>query len=337
MANKTKKVALFVGEDITAHLVLNKIVPDIIDLGFQPVLFMPEHGSSPKADLPELKESAFFERTLINDVIYPYLNGHSERGNPIAPTQLAKRHSLKITNVKDINDPKFVEQQRKARDYVGALSIRCFQIFKPEHIEVWREKGFLLNLHPGVLPQYQGVLSVARTMADKEQTTYGWSLHHIDKGIDTGNIIAPTHIPIDRNKTVLMNTIKLADAGALSITQTFDRLANGEILTGIKQPPRGNGAEYYTYPTAGELKEWKDKDVHLVNPDEMTMEYVEIFSDATKPHSKDLKATIRGAIKDFYEYDSEFTQKLNNSNRRVGTRRTADSSRASSPAVLNRA
>lgn len=297
-----KKVALFIGNDITAHLVLNKIVPEIMDAGYTPIIFLPKHKTSEKANLPQLKEMAFFERALLNDVVYPYLNGHTERSKPIAPEILAKKYGLTCIHVPDINDPKFIARQKKAKDYVGALSVRCFQIFKAEHIQVWREKGllgekgFLLNLHPGVLPEYQGVMSVARAIADEKRMNYGWTLHHIDEGIDTGNILAKQVLPVDKSKTVLKSTIDLAESGARSIVRIFEDLSYGQILEGTRQPPQGEGATYYSYPTSEELGAWSKAGIRLVDAEETVKLYTEIFSDPNTPHGKELKSRLRDAV-----------------------------------------
>lgn len=296
MSNKRKKVGLFIGSDITAHLILNKIVPEMRDSNFTPVIFLPKHKSNDNAALPQLKDMAFFERHLLSEVVYPYLNGRTDRPKPVAPIILAKRHNLKCIEVEDINDPDFVNRQKRARDYVGALSVRCFQIFQPSHIDVWRNKGFLLNLHPGVLPQYQGVMSVARAMADKTQENYGLTLHHIDRGIDTGNILTKQVTPIDRTKSVLEATIDLADSGALSITRAFEDLNSGRILEGTEQPPRGAGANYYTYPTSEELREWEKSGLRLVDPEKIACLYTNIFSDPQTEHGRKLKERLRAAI-----------------------------------------
>ncbi len=297
MAEPKKKVALFIGSDITAHLVLNKIVPEMIDSGFRPVIFMPEHKSSEKANLPELKKMAFFERKILADVVYPYLNGLTERSKPIAPQMLAKKYNLTYLEVPNINDPAFVKRQQEASDYVGALSIRCFQIFKPEHIQVWRDKGFLLNLHPGILPEYQGVMSVARAVADPEQKRYGWTLHHIDAGIDTGNILAKQGRQIDHTKTVLRSTIDMVEPGAVAITRIFEDLKYDRILEGTQQPPRGDGANYYSYPDNEELAKWEKAGILLVDAEEVVQLYTDIFSDPQTEHGKGLKLKLREAIR----------------------------------------
>lgn len=298
MDNFKGKVGLFIGSDVTAHIILNKIVPDMLDMGYRPVIFLPDHKSNEKAKIPELQEYAFFERGLLSSVVYPYLNGLTER-KYLAPEILAKRYEkigVKCIPVPDINDPKFIARQKRAKDYIGALSIRCFQIFKPEHIQAWRDKGFLLNLHPGILPQYQGVMSVARAMAD--EANYGWTLHHIDAGIDTGDIINKQAFASSKSKTVLKSTIDLADSGASTIVRLFEDLSLGQQLKskGTPQPPRGEGANYYTYPTAKELKAWRKAGVKLVDAEEVVRLYTEIFSDPLTPHGKELKSQLREAI-----------------------------------------
>lgn len=299
--DEVKKVGIFVGTDVSAHIVLNRIVPEMIDLGFTPVIFMPKHKTygNQNALQADIRKSAYLERDILKEVIYPYLNGHSERGKPIDPVKLAKRHSIKIFEVDDINAPDFQERQRVAKNYIGALSIRCFQIFKQPQISYWREKGFLLNLHPGILPNYRGVMSVARAMANPEQKNYGWTLHHIDEGIDTGEIISAAAIPIDRNKTVLTATLDMVDKGVRHIARLFQDMADGEApLQGFSanQPENSQEENYFSYPSPEELASMKNAGIRLFDVNETINRYVEIFSDPRTSHGEGLKRAMKEAV-----------------------------------------
>lgn len=55
--------------------------------------------------------------------------------------------------------------------------------------------GNILNLHFSSLPRYRGVAPITRAIRDGNKT-HGVTLHAIDKGIDTGNIIAQQDFPI---------------------------------------------------------------------------------------------------------------------------------------------
>jgi len=302
-----QKVALFIGSDITAHLVLNRIIPDMLDAGFRPVIFLPKHKANERAQLPELKELAFYERELPNKIIYPYLQEHfARRANNLSPKQLANYHAdagVKLFEIEDVNAPEFVERTKAASNYAGAISIRCFQIFKRPMIDVFKEKGFFLNLHPGTLPQYRGVMSVHRAMADKaltgEPKTYGWTLHEIDEGIDTGDVLFIKAREIDLSKSALELTLEMAPLGAKAIVQAMEELDAGNVLQGY--PQVHEQASYFTYPTSEELKIWQDNGVRLFNPESIACTLTGLFSDPTSKHGKGLKDEIRKAIADRHQ------------------------------------
>lgn len=74
-----------------------------------------------------------------------------------------------------------------------ALSILFDYILKPEFINLFPQG--VVNLHPAYLPynrgQYPNVWSIV------EQTPAGVTLHYIDPGIDTGDIIARQQVPVE--------------------------------------------------------------------------------------------------------------------------------------------
>ena len=73
------------------------------------------------------------------------------------------------------------------------LSAQFSLIIKQPAIDLMR--GNLLNLHFSHLPYYRGVAPITRSIRDGSQI-HGVTLHFIDSGIDTGDIIAQQKFPI---------------------------------------------------------------------------------------------------------------------------------------------
>lgn len=299
MESTPNKIALFVGSDITAQLVLNKIIPDLISSSYEPVIFLPKHRPNPKANLPELREAAFVERTLTNEVVYPFLESHPFQGSGknTSPEQLARKYGLQLEYVDNVNNPAFVEKIKADAAIKVGLSVRCFQIFGDDIIQAFREKeqgnGIFLNLHPGVLPKYRGVLSTVRAIAAGEKE-YGWTLHHIDRGIDTGDILWVTAKKTDLSKTGTLSQIDVASIGADSIRRALNEIEQGNVLKGYPQNSRGS--KYYTYPTEKELAAWKNKGIKVSDVNEIKGVLVDKFSDANTQHGRMLGAEISKAI-----------------------------------------
>lgn len=323
------KVAIFVGKDVTAHLVLNSVVRDLHKLGYEPVIFFPESKDNPKAEKQELKDFSFFEKTLLHNVIYPFQNQQGfnkasvmdNRVPAVSPAFLAAAFALDTpVDVPNVNDPAFVERIKKDQGIVAGLSIRCFQIFKPEIISAFEEKGVFLNLHPGVLPHYRGVISTARAMIKEadyiggkdvsiDERRYGWTLHRIDKGIDTGNIVSLSDLRINSSKTAWKLNIEMAQNGANLVQNAFQQLLRGSILQGYPQDP--SKGKYYTYPTDAELESWKNK-IRLFDPAEVATVLVDHFASKAKHQRAILTEALETAIRDkgFNPYPSLDEQTL---------------------------
>lgn len=303
-----KQILLFVGEDITAHLVMNKVVKDVVAKGiYQPVLFFPKGTKLKNADLPELGEFSFFEKSLLNGTVYPFIEKcpPSSPCDNLSPSQLASRFNLEMLSVDNVNDPNFVKEIEN-RNIACAVSIRCTQIFKPDIISVIQGSGnkprLFLNLHSGLLPEYRGVMPTLRRMFDiasgvADTREYGFTLHKIDAGIDTGNVIQVVSRDLDTNHSGFLATVNLAEGGAQSIIDVLTHLNN---YTHRGYPQVEDKSAYYTFPTQDELRAWKSAGVELFRAEEVIHTLVSAFSSANTNHGKDLVAALRCSISSWY-------------------------------------
>jgi methionyl-tRNA formyltransferase len=93
-----------------------------------------------------------------------------------------------------------------------------------------------MNLHPGLLPFNRGAYSNVWAIVDK--TPAGVTLHYMDEGIDTGDIIAqlPVEIePVDTGQTL---HAKLERAAVELFTNTWPAVSAGTV-TAVKQQGEG--------------------------------------------------------------------------------------------------
>jgi len=58
----------------------------------------------------------------------------------------------------------------------------------------------IINLHPSLLPKFPGMEAWKQALAAREKST-GCTVHYVDAGIDTGEIIAQREVPILPNDT----------------------------------------------------------------------------------------------------------------------------------------
>lgn len=106
--------------------------------------------------------------------------------------QLAEREGISVELSPNINSRAFIDKVRKYEaDLFVSMSFN--QIFKSEMINLPRYKT--INCHAGKLPFYRGrnILNWALINDEKE---FGITVHYVDEGIDTGDIILQETYPI---------------------------------------------------------------------------------------------------------------------------------------------
>ncbi|MBL1321631.1 MAG: hypothetical protein COA63_011300 [Methylophaga sp.] len=158
--------------------------------------------------------------------------------------KIAADHNIPIFHSQNINNP---ASQAFIKQHNPDLLISAYfsQILKKEVISV--PKMGILNVHPGWLPSYKGAMAyfwVLKNGSDRGGVTVHW----IDEGVDTGDVLARRSFPLKANttqETVLMIT---AVIGASLIRRVVRKLIAGEDL----QPLAIEKEKDMYYPMPGE-------------------------------------------------------------------------------------
>jgi len=58
----------------------------------------------------------------------------------------------------------------------------------------------IINIHPSLLPKYRGANAAAQALAAGDKMT-GCTVHYVDAGVDTGEIIAQREVPVEPGDT----------------------------------------------------------------------------------------------------------------------------------------
>lgn len=84
------------------------------------------------------------------------------------------------------------------------------RILTPEFVKKW--KGRLINIHPSLLPKYPGANAQRDALDDGAKIT-GCTVHLVDEGVDTGEILAQSEVPIFDGDTIeiLQERVKKAE------------------------------------------------------------------------------------------------------------------------------
>lgn len=258
-------VAFIVGSDVTAHSIVNRITPALLAQGHTTHLVY-THGA-PKRSAPEaLRQLFFVEHTLLQEHAYPFIDRNG-KPSPTRPNSPAGWRSLgsdlvRVHEVADVNDPAFVDSLAELRLDL-AISVRCYQRFREPIIERLggpRSGSALLNLHPGLLPQYRGVLTSLRSMQDGAAET-GFTLHHVEPEFDTGGVVARAVCPIDYSLSVLENLALNFRSAADLVFGVIYELSTTDELTSVDQDE--SAARYHSYASEADLVELAERGIDL--------------------------------------------------------------------------
>ncbi len=167
--------------------------------------------------------------------------------------QLASLNSVFIQfgakRLNDINGNDFQHFEQTKPDLV--ISIRHMSIL---HVNVIScAKYGVINLHSGLLPNYQGVMATFWAMKNAEPEI-GTSLHRIENAqIDTGPIIAQSRTPTRFDKSYFWNVLNIYQDGCNNIANAVQHLDDAQE---VSTKPQYGTANYYSYPRDQDFAEF---------------------------------------------------------------------------------
>ncbi|KAE8413133.1 FAD-NAD(P)-binding-domain-containing protein [Aspergillus pseudocaelatus] len=290
-------IAIFLGSDLFSHLMASTLVPQLLAAGHTPFIFLPAHKANRKTTPPfELRELTFFERELLQKHVIPYFKNEKPGGAPhMTVEQMKDAYGIVVQEVPNVNSASFIKTLRKHHIDVG-LSLRCYQRFKTDIIRYFDRPRRLLNLHPGVLPTYRGVMTTVRAMKNRE-TLFGYSLHDIDENWDEGDLIDVRHHPIDYSKSMLHFMNDVYKLGAKMAADVCDNIARGKELSNV--PQKAEESNYYTFPTKEDLEGYRKDGIRLVDAESIVNVIVESFAPPDKQEK--FRAHIDEVVHEWYD------------------------------------
>lgn len=161
---------------------------------------------------------------------------------------LARAQKIKIVRLADINSPQAVSTIKRVKPDL-IISVLFSQILRPNIIDIPRQG--VINFHPAYLPNYKGISPIFWSMVNREKNI-GATVHFIDKGIDTGDIIIRRKIPIKPLDTEDSLYWRAASLGEKLISQAIDQILTGK--TGLIANKKGS---YFSFPTKEAVAEFR--------------------------------------------------------------------------------
>lgn len=154
-------------------------------------------------------------------------------------------------NIPVFTPTKIRDDYEELKKYNADLIVTCAygQILPASVLEIPRLG--CINVHASLLPKYRGGAPIHHAIINGETET-GITIMYMDKGMDTGDIIAIEKIPITANDTVESMHDKLSILGASLLKKTLP-----SIIEGTNKRIKQNDKEATNAPTI------KREDEHL--------------------------------------------------------------------------
>jgi len=141
------------------------------------------------------------------------------------PTDYIERKDLDILEVEDINS-------EEVKNFIMSKSPQLVVVsgapLLKKHI-LQAAEGRIINLHPGLAPQYRGRYGSFWPIYNKEPELVGVTVHFIDRGIDTGAILLQQQVNYEPYDTLKIITYKQHRTGGdllVKCLSGYDRLVS---------------------------------------------------------------------------------------------------------------
>lgn len=296
--SQPRKVMIFTSNGFVGNLLLNQIIPNMIQMGIEPIICDTRKPERKNKSI-DLQDIEFYEYEILNKTIFPFLKSSAAKTFNYSLDALKKQYGIKVLRLENVNSKMFLSMVKQDSNVIGGISIRNFQIFKEQTISVFREKGFLWNLHPGLLPRYRGLLIPYRVHTNGDDID-GWTLHEVNSKIDQGRIVSQASNKLQKNSSVLKCYINMMPKSIKMILESLQIiLQNGYIETHKNDV---SISKYCSYPTPREFKKFKRAGIFFTTPDEAIDLYMKYYAPIDPRLTKSLKLKLVSEIRNWQEY-----------------------------------
>ncbi len=151
------------------------------------------------------------------------------RGNQLteSPVKLAAKNlGFEVHQPERIRRPESVEQLRGINPELMVV-VGYGQIIPQSIIEIPRFG--ILNVHGSLLPKYRGAAPIQWAIANGESET-GVTIMQIDAGLDTGDMLLKSAVPIAADETAPELSSRLAPLGAKLLIEAIARIESGTVV-----------------------------------------------------------------------------------------------------------
>ena len=144
-----------------------------------------------------------------------------------------KKKGIKIKIIHENQIKKFEKKlsQILLEEKINLICLAGFmRILSEEFLCNWKKK--IINIHPSILPAFRGLNAVKQAIEKKVKYT-GCTIHYVDKGIDTGEIIDQRIVEVlktDNEKKLAKKILKEEHILYIRVIKTLEKdINNGKV------------------------------------------------------------------------------------------------------------
>lgn len=143
--------------------------------------------------------------------------------------------------VNSVNDKECIETLKKINPDI--VVVNGTRIISEEVLGCVNAK--FVNLHAGITPKYRGSHGAYWALYNNDKENAGVTVHFVDKGIDTGNIIYQSTITITEKDNFATYPLLQTCVGVEGEIRAINDIMNGEVICKTVDLPSG----LYSHPT----------------------------------------------------------------------------------------
>ncbi len=152
--------------------------------------------------------------------------GRGRAVHPSPVSALALEHGLPLWRPETVGEPEIAEALRALAPDLGVVV--AFGQFIPKRIRELPAKGYLINAHASLLPDYRGAAPIAHALLDGRSET-GISVMRVEKEMDAGAVARVHRLAIEPDEDCGALTARLAEVAAEAIGEALDAIAEDRV------------------------------------------------------------------------------------------------------------
>jgi folate-dependent phosphoribosylglycinamide formyltransferase PurN len=194
-----------------------------------------------KRRLKKLGFVSVFGQALFVTAVVPILRVLSRKRLDELRKQLNILEIENVVHIDSVNSDAGREELRKINPKV--VVVNGTRIIGKETLQCVNAK--FINMHAGITPLYRGVHGGYWALAENNPKLVGTTVHFVDTGIDTGNVIGQTFFDVAKNDNFTTYPYLHTKAGIPLLVKTVEMILAEDLNVKLKEPNLPSKLRYH--------------------------------------------------------------------------------------------